>query len=101
MDGHDNIILAVAMRLGDTPVLIPNTMVKTYAADGTMLETAWESRWLPHQTKKTSVRMMNIESWYLPVIRVYRKLCNLMTDKTQSQGADTPCSCFDRSRFVP
>ena len=35
------------MRLGDTPVPIPNTMVKTWAADGTMLETAWESRWLP------------------------------------------------------
>ena len=35
------------MRLGVTPVLIPNTMVKTQAADGTMLETAWESRWLP------------------------------------------------------
>ena len=35
------------MRLGDTPVPIPNTMVKTYAADGTMLETAWESRWVP------------------------------------------------------
>ena len=35
------------MRVGDTPVLIPNTMVKTYAADGTMLETAWESRWAP------------------------------------------------------
>ena len=37
----------VAMRLGDTPVPIPNTMVKTQAADGTMLETIWESRWLP------------------------------------------------------
>ena len=35
------------MRLGDTPVLIPNTTVKTQTADGTMLETAWESRWLP------------------------------------------------------
>ena len=33
--------------MGDTPVLIPNTMVKTQAADGTMLETAWESRWMP------------------------------------------------------
>ena len=32
---------------GETPVPIPNTMVKTQAADGTMLETAWESRWLP------------------------------------------------------
>ena len=35
------------MRPGDTPVPIPNTMVKTWAADGTMLETAWESRWVP------------------------------------------------------
>ena len=34
--------LLVAMRLGDTPVLIPNTMVKTQAADGTILETVWE-----------------------------------------------------------
>ena len=41
--------ILVAMRPGDTPVLIPNTKVKTRAADGTMLETAWESRWLPDQ----------------------------------------------------
>ena len=39
--------LAVSMRLGDTPVLIPNTMVKTRSADGTILETVWESRWMP------------------------------------------------------
>jgi hypothetical protein len=38
--------------LGETPVLIPNTMVKTLAADGTMLVTAWESRWLPESFKK-------------------------------------------------
>ena len=42
---HANFL--VAMRQGDTPVPIPNTMVKTLTADGTMLETAWESRWLP------------------------------------------------------
>ena len=35
------------MRLGETPVPIPNTMVKTQAADGTILETIWENRWLP------------------------------------------------------
>ena len=35
------------MRKGATPVLIPNTMVKTFSADGTALETMWESRWLP------------------------------------------------------
>ena len=33
--------------MGETPVPIPNTMVKTQAADGTILETVWESRWLP------------------------------------------------------
>ena len=41
------------MRLGETPVPIPNTMVKTQAADGTALETVWESRWAPDQKKKT------------------------------------------------
>ena len=40
------------MRAGDTPVPIPNTTVKTRAADGTMLETAWESRWLPEPEKE-------------------------------------------------
>ena len=39
--------IPVAMRFGETPVPIPNTKVKTEAADDTMLETAWESRWLP------------------------------------------------------
>ena len=39
------------MRLGETPVHIPNTMVKTQAADDTMLETAWESRWVPEFKK--------------------------------------------------
>ena len=42
----------VAMRLGVTPVPIPNTMVKTQAADGTALETVWESRWLPDLKKE-------------------------------------------------
>ena len=37
----------VAMRDGETPVPIPNTTVKPVAAESTMLETAWEGRWLP------------------------------------------------------
>ena len=37
----------VVMRAEGTPVPIPNTTVKIRAADGTMLETAWESRRLP------------------------------------------------------
>ena len=46
----------VPMRLGDTPVPIPNTTVKTQSADGTMLETAWESRWVPDLLTKTHSR---------------------------------------------
>ena len=42
----------VAMRPGETPVPIQNTMVKTWAADGTALETVWESRWPPNLKKK-------------------------------------------------
>ena len=43
------------MRLGVTPVPIPNTMVKTYAAENTMLETTWEDRWLPNSWGRSSV----------------------------------------------
>ena len=45
------VIFLVAMRLWETPVPIPNTMVKTQAADGTALETVWESRWPPDQKR--------------------------------------------------
>ena len=38
--------------MGDTPVPIPNTMVKTQAAESTALETVWEGRWLPEPFKK-------------------------------------------------
>ena len=42
------------MRLRETPVPIPNTMVKPQAAEGTALETVWESRWLPELKKEKS-----------------------------------------------
>ena len=60
----------VAMRFWETPVHIPNTMVKTKAADDTILVTVWESRWLPDQQKLV-----------LPVIRGFKELRLLMTDK--------------------
>ena len=50
-ENENSIRFPGAMRLGDTPVPIPNTMVKTQAADGTALETVWESRWLPEYKK--------------------------------------------------
>ena len=52
------------MRLGDTPVPIPNTTVKTQAADGTALETMWESRWAPDQKKISRHCLMNIDNWF-------------------------------------
>ena len=48
------IFLAV-MRPGDTPVPIPNTKVKAWPADGTALETVWESRWPPDSKKEKLV----------------------------------------------
>ena len=60
-------MLLVAMRLGETPVPIPNTTVKTQAADGTALETMWESRWTPDQKRTTDEDLMNIQL-VLPVI---------------------------------
>ena len=41
----------VAMRFGVTPVPIPNTTVKTKAAESTILATVWEDRWLPEPKK--------------------------------------------------
>ena len=38
--------------MGATPVPIPNTTVKTHAADGTSLETVRESRWPPESKRK-------------------------------------------------
>ena len=46
------ITFLVAMRLRVTPVPIPNTTVKTQTADGTALETVWESRWPPDSKKE-------------------------------------------------
>ena len=47
MDLRSRYYFLVAMRFWETPVHIPNTMVKTKAADDTILVTVWESRWLP------------------------------------------------------
>ena len=46
----------VVMRLRETPVPMPNTTVKTQAADDTWLETARESKWLPDSNYKDVAR---------------------------------------------
>ena len=49
------------IRPGDTPVPIPNTMVKTGAADGTMLETVWKSRRVPDFLKNLLVSTSDLK----------------------------------------
>ena len=59
-----NSMLLVAMRSGDTPVPISNTMVKTWSADGTALETVWESRWPPDYKKfNIKKKWINLYQW--------------------------------------
>ena len=53
---RDNRKYLVAMRPGETPVPIPNTMVKPRAADDTALATVWESRRLPDYKKGSPCR---------------------------------------------
>ena len=65
------------MRLGDTPVPIPNTTVKTQEADGTALETVWESRWMPDPLKTGFTSDQRIE----------QKFSFLMTDKASVKSS--------------
>ena len=67
------------MRLWETPVLIPNTMVKTLAADGTLLETARESRWLPDHIKSHTVTKAVTKVVVLSDCMAVRK-CSLKTE---------------------
>ena len=53
----NKLICLVAMRAGATPVLIPNTTVKTCTADGTILETVWKSRRLPDLFNKVLAKL--------------------------------------------
>ena len=79
------------MRLGATPVPIPNTMVKTQTADGTILETIWESRWPPNLKKKRQ-GLMKLQNTRFertsPRILKYQST-NVRKDRTKSLGIDT------------
>ena len=49
----------------DPPVPIPNTEVKPFSADGTWLETIWESRTLPDSMKK-GLTPYGVGSFFIP-----------------------------------
>ena len=53
---QNNQIFPVAIRYGVTPVPIPNTTVKTISAEGTVLETIRENRWLPDPLRRGNLR---------------------------------------------
>ena len=73
--------------MGDTPVPIPNTTVKTQSADGTALETVWESRWMPDPLKK------NREKFY------YNKTgIDIQNPVTPERSYEIP---FELKRSVP
>ncbi len=55
------------MRSGETPVPIPNTTVKTRAAESTILATVWEDRWLPDIKKEVRVQTLIIGQGHLPI----------------------------------
>ena len=75
----------------DPPVLIPNTEVKPHRADGTVRDTVWESRSLPHFTKgslETEVLLLVYEGQRT---RFARKALN---DRAERRGTSVrpPCS---------
>ena len=92
METHNWITIFLAsMRLGDTPVPIPNTTVKTQAADGTALETVWESRWMPDPLKTGFTSDQRIE----------RKFSFLMTDKASVKGsAEAERTCTLKTAYT-
>ena len=51
------------MRLWDTPLPIPNRLVKTQTADDTWWEAAWESKWLPDSISGCSVAWLARLIW--------------------------------------
>ena len=72
--------ILVPMRLGETPVPIPNTTVRAKAAENTMLETAWEDRWVPDPNPKN-----------LSMIRGFEISSLRMTDKTVEKSGNRFC----------
>ena len=93
----------MSMRLGDTPVPIPNTMVKTQAADGTLLETVRESRWMPGSWGYSSVGRApalqagghEFESRYLheSFLKAQTKDWNSCQACLKQMGQDGGCIC--------
>ena len=69
----------MAIRPGDTPVPIPNTTVKARPAEGTALETVWESRWPPEFKKLINARKQNNCTWR---ILYTGNICTLKTAYT-------------------
>ena len=88
----------MAMRLRGTPVPIPNTTVKPQTADGTALETVWESRWPPNLKKKrkptrdeSPKRVLGSDGWWTAKKRTLRTAYkrDIKTSEEKEEGRDT------------
>ena len=62
-------IFLVPMRLGDTPVPIPNTTVKTQSADGTALETGGRAGGRQIKKRKAGEILMRIDAGFTGDLR--------------------------------
>ena len=76
------------MRAEGTPVPIPNTTVKIRAADGTMLETAWESRWPPEQKRSVQPSEDGGEGHGVPTHLENRIYDNLAEHERKPKGGN-------------
>ena len=68
------------MRFGETPVPIPNTTVKTKAAESTILATVWEDRWLPGYKKALTAMRDQKYFWFLMTAKAVKQVCTLKTE---------------------
>ena len=75
----------VAIRMRGTPVPIPNTTVKTHAADGTSLETVRESRWPPESKRKKCPVTAQRPCTHLEN-RIYESCSNMLKGRTEAVG---------------
>ena len=58
----------------DPPVPIPNTVVKHSQADGTWLETTWESRMLPVRVKALRMQCFFLSAYMCAIVTVQKYL---------------------------
>ena len=83
----------------DPPVPIPNTEVKPFSADGTWLETTWESRTLPDSMKK-GLAPYGVGSFFIPsaTFLLSGRLHNQCATLYLEPKSSAPCGRFSEMK---